>query len=187
MPKTNPNSNAALEVSDQAEYYRTAPITEVAAHLGISIDEAADMRVAAALASAPPRLDVTVRPIEPNKNQIGWATLKFNDCFVVEDFKVLTSDRGIFVGSPSRPDKKSETGYRDTAKPITKEFYAMLTEAVTAEYHKAVERLKTRAAADPEKKTGMTERMAEGAKQAAEHNAALPQKGKGAKDVNVDL
>jgi len=185
MAKTNPNSDAALEVSEQTEFLMNAPIAAVAENYGVSIDEAVNMRVAAAIASAPPKLDVTVRPIEPKGNLIGYATLKFNDSFVVEDFKVLQSEKGIFVGMPSRPDKKSETGYRDTSKPITKEFRAVLTEAVTAEYHAAAERLQTRAAADPEKKTGLTEQMKNGAKQAAAHNAVLPPKD--SKDKNAEL
>ena len=39
---------------------------------------------------APPmKLDVSVRAIEPKGNLLGFANVKFNDCFVVEDFKIL--------------------------------------------------------------------------------------------------
>ena len=68
----------------------------------------------------PLKLDVTARPIEPKGNLVGFASLKINDSFVIEDFKILQSDKGLFVGMPSKPDKSSPTGYRDTAKPITK-------------------------------------------------------------------
>ena len=80
----------------------------------------------------PLKLDVTARPIEPKGNLVGFASIKFNDAFVVEDFKILQSDKGIFVGMPSKPDKTSKTGYRDTAKPITAEFRKELTGAVVA-------------------------------------------------------
>jgi len=134
---------------------------------------------AAAVEALPIKLDVTVWPVEPKKNLIGYASLKINDSFVVDDFKVLQGEKGIFVGMPSKPDGKG--GYRDTAKPITKEFRAQLTEAVTAEYHAAIERLQSRDA------VGMKEQMANGAKQAAEHNAALPPKDKGGKAKSTEL
>jgi len=53
----------------------------------------------------PVKLDVTVRPIEPMGNLLAFASLKINDCFVIDDFKVLQSDKGLFVGMPSKPDK----------------------------------------------------------------------------------
>ena len=80
---------------------------------------------------APPmKLDVSVRAIEPKGNLLGFANVKFNDCFVVEDFKILQTDKGLYVGMPSKPDKSSKTGYRDTAKPITGEFRKQLHGAI---------------------------------------------------------
>jgi DNA-binding cell septation regulator SpoVG len=127
----------------------------------------------------PLKIDVTIWPIEPKKNLIGYASLKINDGFVMDDFKVLQGEKGIFVGMPSKPDGKG--GYRDTAKPITKEFRAQLTEAVTTAYHEAAQKLKERA---PE---SITKGLADGAEKAKEHNAALPHKEKGGKNVDVDL
>jgi len=128
----------------------------------------------------PVKLDVTVRPIEPMGNLLAFASLKINDCFVIDDFKVLQSDKGLFVGMPSKPDKTSKTGYRDTARPITKEFRAELTGAVVTAYHAEVEKLQTRAAAiaSPEKQS-IKEQLAEGAEQAAKDNAARPAPAKG--------
>ena len=84
---------------------------------------------------APPmKLDVSVRAIEPKGNLLGFANVKFNDCFVVEDFKILQTDKGLYVGMPSKPDKSSKTGYRDTAKPITGEFRKQLHGAILTAY-----------------------------------------------------
>lgn len=135
---------------------------------------------------APPlKLDVSVRPIDPIKNLIGFANVKINDCFVVEDFKILQSEKGLFVGMPSKPDKSSRTGYRDTAKPITKEFRAELTEAVVSAYHAEVEKLQARAAAiaAPEKES-IPKQLAEGKKRAAKENAARPAPEKSDKGKN---
>jgi hypothetical protein len=49
---TDPKSNAALEVSDQAEYMdklKNAPIAELAAYTGTDIDTAVRLRVDAAV------------------------------------------------------------------------------------------------------------------------------------------
>lgn len=136
-------------------------------------------------AALPLKLDVSVRPIDPIKNLIGFANVKINDCFVVEDFKILQSDKGLFVGMPSKPDKNSRTGYRDTAKPITKEFRAELTEAVISAYHAEVEKLQARAAAvaAPEKES-IPKQIAEGKKRAAKENAARPAPEKSDKGKN---
>ena len=97
-------------------------------------EETMQEKVADATPAAPLKLDVSVRVIEPVKNLMGFASVKFNDCFVVEDFKILQSDKGLYVGMPSKPDKSSRTGYRDTVKPITKEFREELHGAILEAY-----------------------------------------------------
>ena len=39
--------------------------------------------------AVPLKLDVSVRVIEPVKNLMGFASVKFNDCFVVENLKIV--------------------------------------------------------------------------------------------------
>mgnify|MGYP000789158793 FL=1 len=85
-------------------------------------------KVADATPAAPLKLDVSVRVIEPVKNLMGFASVKFNDCFVVENLKIVQGSKGLFVGMPSQPDGKG--GYRDMAYPVTKEFREQLNTAV---------------------------------------------------------
>lgn len=126
------------------------------------------------------KLDVSVRTIEPKGNLVGFASLKINDSFVIDDFKVLQSDKGIFVGMPSKPDKSSKTGYRDTARPITKEFRAGLTEAIATAYQAEIEKLQARAAAIPAtEKPSIQKQLADGEKQAVKDNAVQPAPAKG--------
>ena len=135
----------------------------------------------------PMKLDVSVRPIEPKGNLVGFASLKINDSFVIDDFKILQGDKGIFVGMPSKPDRKSKTGYRDTARPITKEFRAELTDAVTAAYREAIKKLQARAAAVPAaEKQSIQKQLADGEKQAVKGNAARPAPEKGGKIKNAE-
>ncbi|MCB7303661.1 septation protein SpoVG family protein [Bariatricus massiliensis] len=131
---------------------------------------------------APLKLDVTARAIDPIKNLVGFATVKLNDCFVVEDFKILTGSKGLYVGMPSKPDKSSPSGYRETVKPITADFRKELHGAILGAYEQAVEKLQTRAAAarqaPPPEKQSIKEQLEAGAKQAAKENAERPQKEK---------
>ena len=138
-------------------------------------------------AALPMKLDVTARLVEAKGNLLGFANLKINDCFVIDDFRILQSDKGLFIGMPSKPDKGSRTGYRDTARPITKEFRAELTEAVTAAYHAEVEKLQARAASlAGQEKPSIQKQLSQGAKQAAKDNAARPTPAKDSKTKNAE-
>ena len=136
------------------------------------------------ITAPPPQIEVHARPITPIGNLVGFASVKFNDCFVVEDFKILQNDKGMFVGMPSKPDKNSTTGYRDMAKPITADFRAQLTRAVVEAYQAAVEKIQAKAAnlAAP----SITQQLAEGAELAAKDNAARPAPEKGANKQNAE-
>ena len=67
---------------------------------------------APAATQEPMKLDVSVRLIDPVKNLIGFASVKFNDCFVVENFKILQGEKGIYAGMPSQPDLHQGTAHR---------------------------------------------------------------------------
>ena len=133
------------------------------------------------------KLDVAARPIDPIKNLVGFASVKINDCFVVEDFKILQSDKGLYVGMPSKPDKNSRTGYRDTAKPITAEFRKELHGAILEAYQQEIEKLQARVAASrqapPPEKESIRGQLEAGAKKAAKENAARTPKEKPAKSA----
>ena len=91
---------------------------------------------------APLKLDVSVRVIEPVKNLMGFASVKFNDCFVVENLKIVQGSKGLFLGMPSQPDGKG--GYRDMAYPVTKEFREQLNTAVLQAYEAKLEQMAER-------------------------------------------
>lgn len=74
-------------------------------------EETMQEKVANTTPAAPLKLDVSVRVIEPVKNLMGFASVKFNDCFVVENLKIVQGSKGLFLGMPSQPDGKG--GYRD--------------------------------------------------------------------------
>ena len=69
-------------------------------------------------AATPLKLDVTARLIEPKGNLVGFASLKLNDCFVIDDFKILQSDKGTFVGIPKQlAEGAKQAAQENAARP----------------------------------------------------------------------
>ena len=119
------------------------------------------------------KLDVDVRLIEPKGNLLGFANITVADSIRIDDFKILQGEKGLFVGMPSKAQTKDgKTNYYETVRPISKEFRAVLNEAVVEAYHAEVEHLQARAAAVS--KLSIMEQIAEGAKEVAKENAARP-------------
>ena len=51
------------------------------------------------------KLDVSVRPIAPMDNLLGFANITINDCFVVEGFRICSGENGLYVNMPFQQDK----------------------------------------------------------------------------------
>ena len=94
---------------------------------------------------------------------------------LIQEFR----DKGLYVGMPSKPDKSSKTGYRDTAKPITGEFRKQLHGAILTAYSAEIGRLQAVAAA--QERPSIKDQLEAGAKEAAKEKAARPPKEKPAK------
>ncbi len=105
-------------------------------------EETMQEKVANTTPAAPLKLDVSVRVIEPVKNLMGFASVKFNDCFVVENLKIVQGSKDLFLWTPSQPDGKG--GYRDMAYPVTKEFREQLNTAVLQAYEAKLEQMAER-------------------------------------------
>jgi DNA-binding cell septation regulator SpoVG len=174
----NSNSDAAHEISDQAEYMqklKTAPIAEFAKYAGIDIDEAVKRRVETAVADARPRMEISVRPIEPQGNLYGFASVTVGG-IKIDDFKIVENKDGeLFVGMPSKPDKSSNTGYRNTVF-VDKDFKDEFSAAVIGKYNAAVQ-----AHSRADKPERIADQVDKAKKEADKHNAALPPKNKSSK------
>ena len=123
-----------------------APIAELAQSQGISIDEAVALRVEKNLEAATIPMEVSVRPIEPMGKLIGFASINFGGV-VVDDFKIVNGEHGLFVGMPSKPDPGTRSGYRATVRVTSRELQGQLNEAAAQAYTLAVEKLLARAEA----------------------------------------
>lgn len=76
--------------------------------------------------------EVKVYPVFDNEKLKGYATIIFDDCFVVRDLKVIQGANGMFVAMPSK--KTKDGSYRDTAHPLNNETRDMIEMAVLGEY-----------------------------------------------------
>ena len=170
-----------LTAEEELQFIKTAPITKVAAYFGGDIDLAVKLRVDEAvdetyrkLGKTRSDLEVTVRPIEPQGNLYGFASVTIGS-IRIDDFKIVENKNGeLFVGMPSKPDKTSTTGYRNTVF-VAKEYQYDFNAAVIGAYHEAVEQVQNRAAslrkAPREDPIRIAAQMYKASKEAEKHNA----------------
>lgn len=162
--------------AEERRWLFEAPIAELAEVKGVTIDEAVKMRTDAVLQEAAIPIEVSVRPIEPQGKLIGFASVNFGGV-VVDDFKVVNGQNGIFLGAPSKPDPTSRTGYRSTVRITDRATQERLNAAGVEAYHTAVDKLIARAEAV--RPAPIREQMDKAAKEAARENAARPAPTKG--------
>ncbi len=181
----DPNSNAALEISDQVEYMyymKDAPIMDFMKFAGIDIDEAVKLRVAAALDDYKPKLNVTIREIAPRGNLYGFASVKIGGV-TIDDFKILEKKDGeLFVGMPSRRDDASKTGYRNTVF-VDKDYLDEFNREVLRAYGSMISQAKSwdaRAMTEP-REPSISARVRAAAIKAGEINDELPRKARNEK------
>ena len=190
----DPQKVAAKELTaeEEQEFMKTAPITEVAGYLGGDLDLAVQLRIDQAVSDTYDKvaarqgviaediynkwaaeqgqaaMDIYVRPITPQGNLYGFASVSVGG-IKIDDFKIVENKDGeLFVGMPSKPDKKSETGYRNTVF-VDKDFKDEFTAAVIGKYNAAVQ-----AHNRENKPERMADQMAQAQKEADKHNANLP-------------
>lgn len=68
----------------------------------------------------------------------AYATVTFDDCFVVRDVKVIQGSNGLFIAMPSR--KKPDGTYKDLAHPLNNETRKKIEEKVIEAYKKELEK-----------------------------------------------
>ncbi len=62
--------------------------------------------------------EVKVFPVNEERLK-AFATITFDDCFVVRDLKIIHGNSGLFVAMPSK--KRKDGSFKDTAHPLNVE------------------------------------------------------------------
>jgi len=76
---------------------------------------------------------VHVYPKEDQKVK-GYASIVFEECFLINDIKIISGTHGCFISMPSRKRKNGK--FRDIAHPITKEMRERIENSIFDEYEK---------------------------------------------------
>lgn len=74
--------------------------------------------------------------LRPEEKLKAFATVTFDNTFVVHNVKVVSGKKGLVVSMPSRRVK--DGSFKDIAHPITNEFRSKLEKAVLDAYNKAL-------------------------------------------------
>lgn len=79
--------------------------------------------------------EVKIYPANEGKLK-AYATMVFDDCFIIRDLKIIKSDNGYFVSMPSR--RKKDGSFKDIVHPLNAETRKSIEEKVIGEYNKIV-------------------------------------------------
>ena len=66
----------------------------------------------------------------------AYATITFQDLFIVRDLKVIMGTSGLFVAMPAK--KRKDGTFKDIAHPLNQEMRAYIEQKVFEAYEKAI-------------------------------------------------
>lgn len=76
--------------------------------------------------------EVKVFPVKDNEKLKAYASIVFDDCFVIRDLRVITGTDGLFIAMPSR--KRKDGTFRDTAHPLNIETRDLIEKKILKTY-----------------------------------------------------
>ena len=79
--------------------------------------------------------EVKVFPVDEEKLR-AFVSIVFDNCFMVNDIKVIQGKDGLFISMPSR--KKRNGKFKDVAHPLNNETRKMLEEQILSEYDRVL-------------------------------------------------
>ncbi|MFW5981132.1 MAG: septation regulator SpoVG [bacterium] len=69
----------------------------------------------------------------------AFASITFEDSFVVKDLRVVEGKNGLFISMPSRKDKSGE--FRDICHPINTDTRNQISEIVLEKFNEEIEEI----------------------------------------------
>lgn len=81
--------------------------------------------------------EVKVFPVKESGRLKAYATIVFENCFIIRDLKVIEGDKGFFVSMPSR--RRKDGSFRDIVHPLDSETRKMIEDRIILEYKTAAE------------------------------------------------
>lgn len=81
--------------------------------------------------------EVKVFPAKDGGRLKAYATIVFDNAFIIRDLKVIEGHKGLFVSMPSR--KRKDGTFRDVVHPLNPETRRLIEERIIEEYNRVVE------------------------------------------------
>ncbi len=81
--------------------------------------------------------EVKVFPAKDGGRLKAYATIVFDNCFIIRDLKIIEGNKGLFVSMPSR--KRKDGTFRDIVHPLNSEMRRLIEDGVVNEYNKVAE------------------------------------------------
>lgn len=82
--------------------------------------------------------EVKVYPVEKEESKPdrlkAFASVIFDNCFIVRDLRIINGTKGLFVAMPSR--KRKDGTYKDMAHPLNSETRNKIESAILKEYYR---------------------------------------------------
>ena len=78
--------------------------------------------------------EVKVYPAKDSGRLKAYATIVFDNDFIVRDLKVIEGDKGLFVSMPSR--RRKDGSFRDIVHPLNADMRKTIEEAIIEEFGK---------------------------------------------------
>jgi len=80
--------------------------------------------------------EVKVYPTRENSRLKAYATIVFENSFIVRDLKVIEGHKGLFVSMPSR--RRKDGSFRDIVHPLNSETRKMIEDLIIEEYGRTI-------------------------------------------------
>lgn len=81
--------------------------------------------------------EVKVYPAKDDGRLKAYATIVFDNSFIIRDLKIIEGDKGFFVSMPSR--KRKDGTFRDIVHPLNSETRRIIEDKIVAEYKKILD------------------------------------------------
>ena len=81
--------------------------------------------------------EVKVFPVTDGEKLKAYATIVFDNAFIIRDLKVIEGIKGLFVSMPSR--KRKDGTFRDVVHPLNPETRSMIEDRVVQEYKRVMD------------------------------------------------
>lgn len=76
--------------------------------------------------------EVKVYPVKESGRLKAYATIVFDNSFIIRDLKVIEGDKGFFVSMPSR--RRKDGSFRDIVHPLNSDTRSQIENMVIEEY-----------------------------------------------------